>query len=396
MEARERVVALTGDEAIAFAMKQINPEVVAAYPITPQTEIVQNFSEYVADGEVDTEFVAVESEHSAMSACVGAAAAGARAMTATSSQGLAYMWEILFIASSMRLPVVMAVANRALNQPLNIHCDHSDSMGARDTGWIQLYSENVQEAYDNMIQAFKIGEDENLRLPVMVCLDGFILTHGVERVEVLTDEQVKNFIGELTPVYSLLDVENPVTYGPVDLYDWSFEHKRQLEEAFKPSIPVILEVGKEFEKLTKRGYGLFDELYMDDAEISIIVLGSTAGTAREVVKKLRGEGIKAGLIKLRVFRPFPHYEIAEAVSKVKVVTVMDRAFSFGGFGGPVGMEVRSALLELEPPPKIINYIYGIGGRDVSPEDIKKVYEEMIEVLKTGELKEKIRYLGVRE
>jgi Pyruvate:ferredoxin oxidoreductase and related 2-oxoacid:ferredoxin oxidoreductases, alpha subunit len=293
-----------GDQAVAEAMRQIEPDVVAAYPITPQTEIVMNFSQFAADGRVKTEMIPVESEHSAMSACVGSAAAGARTMTATSANGLALMWEVVYIAASTRLPIVMPVVNRALSAPINIHCDHSDTMGARDSGWIQVYSENPEEAYENTIVAVKIAEHEKILLPVMVCQDGFITSHGVEGVEVFPDEMVKKFIGEYVPRQkTLLDVDNPVTYGPLDLQDYYFEHKRQQSEAMESALKVIPEVLAEFNKTFGRNHDLVEEYRLNDAEIGIVVLSSTAGTAKVVVDELRKEGVKAGLLKPRFIRP---------------------------------------------------------------------------------------------
>jgi len=383
-------VAKTGNEAVAEGMRQINPDVVAAYPITPQTEIVQIFSSFVANGKVDTEFVTVESEHSAMSATVGAASAGARAMTATSANGLALMWEIVYIAASMRLPIVMPVVNRALSGPLNIHCDHSDTMGARDSGWIQIFSEDAQEAYDNLLQAVRIAENKKVLLPVMVTMDGFIISHAMEVMHLLEDEKVKQWVGEYVPENPLLDVDNPVTVGPLDLYDWNMEHKRQQAK------PVILEVARDYAKLSGREYGLFEEYMLDDAEIAIVVLGSTAGTAKEVVKALRADGVKAGLLKLRVFRPFPACEIARALQGKKAVAVMDRSDSFNAVSGPVFAEVRSAMYGMENAPAIVDYIYGIGGRDVTMDHIKSVYDDLAKIVKTGQVEKNLTYLAIRE
>jgi len=299
----ERRIGKTANEAFAEAMRQINPDVVAAYPITPATEIVQIFSQFVADGKVDTEFVPVESEHSAMSAVIGASLAGARAMTATSSQGLALMWEVLNIASGLRLPIIMPMVNRSLSAPINIHCDHSDSMGARDTGWIQIFSESVQESYDNLLQAVRIAEE--MFLPVMVTTDGFILSHCLELIESLSDKEVKEFIGKYQPKNFLLDIEHPITIGALDLQDYYFEHKRQEAEAMIKSKEVILKVGEEFGEKFGRNYRFFEDYKISDSEVAIVVMGSTAGTAKTVVDQLREEGIKAGLLKLRVFRPFP-------------------------------------------------------------------------------------------
>jgi len=389
------IAAKTGNEAMAEAMRQINPDVVAAYPITPATEIAMIFAQFVADGLVDTEFVAVESEHSAMSATVGAAASGVRAMTATSSQGLALMYEILPIASGLRLPIVMPEVNRALSAPINIHCDHSDTMAARDFGWIHIFSENAQEAYDNTLQAIKIAEDIRVRLPAMVTTDGFIISHCMEKIEMLDDEQAKAYIGDFKAEYSVLDIKDPITVGALDLQDYYFEHKYAVAEAMRAVNEVILEVGKDFGKKFGRQYGLFEAYRLDDADIAIVALGSTAGTAKAVVDDLREKNIKAGLLKLRVFRPFPHVEIASTLSKLKAVAVMDRSDSFSSAGGPLFTEIRSALFDIAVKPKLINYIYGLGGRDISKEEISGIYDELGNIAKTGAIKGLFNYLGVR-
>lgn len=389
-------VALTGHEVIANAMRQINPDVVAAYPITPQTEIVQLFSQFVADGKVDTDFVTVESEHSAMSATVGASAGGARAMTATAANGLALMWEIVYIAASTRLPIVMPVVNRALSGPINIHCDHSDAMGARDSGWIQLYAEDAQEAYDNAVQAVRIGEHEDVRLPVMVNMDGFIISHAVENMELLADEDVQEFVGEYKPENTLLDSENPITVGPLDLQDYYFEHKRQQVDAMENAKEVIADVAQEYKEMTGRGVEYFEEYKLDDAEIGILALGSTAGTAKVAVDKLREQGVKAGLLKLRVFRPFPADELVEALKDLEVLAVMDRADTFSTTGGPVFADVRSAFYDAKADVEVVNYIYGLGGRDTRVEDIESVYEDLQEITASGKIENRVNYLGVRE
>ena len=340
--------------------------------------------------------VRVESEHSAMSACVGAAAAGARAMTATSANGLALMWEIVYIAASYRLPIVMAVVNRALSGPINIHCDHSDSMGARDSGWIQLYSENCQEVYDNLIQAVRIGEDKDVLLPVMVTFDGFIISHAMERVEILEDEEVKSFIGEFRNPHSLLDIDHPVTYGPLDLYDYYFEHKRQQIEAMEKAPSVIKKVGREFGKLSGRPYDLLEKYKTEEAELIIVAAGSTAGTVKVAVDELREENVKAGLLKIRAFRPFPYQEIAQVLKEAKAVAVLDRSASFGAQGGPLFLEVRSSLFEKDRRPPVINYIYGLGGRDIKIEQIKRVYEDLEEIAMGRRPTQPVSYLGVRE
>lgn len=392
----QKMVAMTGNETAAQAMRQICPDVVAAYPITPQTEIVQIFSTFVADGIVPTEFIPVESEHSAMSATIGAAAAGARAMTATSSQGLAYMWEVLYIAAGMRLPIVMPVVNRALSGPINIHCDHSDSMGARDSGWLQIYSETAQEMYDNMIQAVRIAEHEAVRLPVMVLMDGFITSHCMENVSLLPDAQVKEFIGQYHIEHALLDVDNPSTWGPLALQDFYFEFKRQQVEATIQAKQVIAEVAEEFAQLSGRRYGFLETYQMDDAEIAIVVIGSTAGTAKYVVNQLRKEGIKAGVVKIRVFRPFPYEEFHRVLAGVSAVAVLDRAESFSTMGGPVHAELRAAMYDAKHRPLIINYIYGLGGRDVTPEMIESVYRHLVRIAESGQVDSVYNFLGIRE
>jgi len=392
-----KIVAYTGNQAIAEGMRQINPDVCAAYPITPQTELMQQFASFVADGLVDTELVTVESEHSAMSACVGAAAAGGRVMTATSAQGMALMWEIMYCASGLRLPIVMTIVNRALNAPLNIHGDHSDAMGARDSGWIQIFSENAQEAYDNLMQAVRIGEEASVRLPVAVCYDGFIISHSIERMEILEDEEVKGFVGPYQNLYHpMLDIAHPVTYGPVDLQDYYTEHKRQQVEAMKNALPVILGVAEEYKKLTGRGFGYFETYRLDDAEIGMFIMGSAAGTAKEVVDELRATGIKAGLLKLRIFRPFPYQEVTAALKNLKVLAIMDRAESFGAMGGPTFNEIRSALLSLKKPPLTFNYVYGLGGREPSLAEIHKAFARGREVLTAGKAEVLHDYLQVRE
>lgn len=388
-------VALTGNEAVALAMKQINPDVVAAYPITPQTDVVQYFSSFVADGQVTTKFVRVESEHSAMSAAIGAAAAGARAMTATSSQGLALMHEMLHIASSYRLPIVMAIANRALSGPINIHCDHSDSMNARDTGWLHLYCEDVQEAYDNTFIAMRIAEHPGLLLPVMVCYDGFIISHSLENLIVEDDELVRGFVGEYRPDRYLLDAQNPYTMGPLALYDYFFEHKRQQAEAMFGAKPVVADASAAYGRLTGRQYDFLAPYRMEDAEIAAVVIGSTAGTARAAVDQLRSEGVKAGLLKVRVFRPAPMEEMVAALSPLKAVAVLDRADSFAGFGGPLFTEIRSWLYR-RTEVALVNFIYGLGGRDVVVKDIRTVYEYLGKMAAGRTGAELVHYLGVRE
>jgi pyruvate ferredoxin oxidoreductase alpha subunit len=388
-------MALTGNDAVAEAMRQINPDVVPAYPITPQTELMHKFADYVNDGDVKTEFVLVESEHSAMSAAVGASAAGSRVVTATSANGLALMWEILYIAASTRCPIVMADVNRALSAPINIHCDHSDSMGARDAGWIHLHSENSQEAYDNMVQAVRIAEDRQVLLPVMVCLDGFILSHTLEPVEILDDKAVRSFIGEFRPVHNLLDNDKAMTFGPLDFHDYYFEHKIPQIVAMKQAFRVIDSVAAEFEKLSGRKYQHVEEYRTADAERVVVALGSTCGTAKWVVDQLRSRGEKVGLLKIRTFRPFPYHLVRAALAGAKAVAVLDRSHSFGAQGGPVSIEVRAALYDHASVP-VRNYIYGLGGRDVSAEQIEQAFEELKTLAATGKSSDDIGFLGLRE
>ena len=378
---------------MAEAMRQINPDVVAAYPITPATEIVQIFAGYVADGVVDTEFVPVESEHSAMSACIGSSAAGGRTMTGTSSQGLALMAEMLFIAAGLRLPIVLADVNRALSSPINIHCDHSDTMMIRDAGWIQIFSENAQEAYDNMIQAVRIAE--TARIPVIVTTDGFIISHGMERIEILDDQDVKKFVGEYKPKDHLLNFEKIVTLGALDLTDYYFEHKRQQIEALRQSKPVIIDVAKEFSGKFGRSYDLFERYKLDDAELAIVAMGSTAGTAKVAIDELRAKGMKVGLLKPRVFRPFPKEEIADALKNIKAIAVMDRSDSMTGHEGPLCLEIKAALYDKGISKTLINYIYGLGGREIRLDEIEAVYSDLADAVK-GKPKDKINYLSVRE
>ena len=393
MSIRER---LSGNEAVATAMKQINPDVVAAFPITPSTEIPQYFSTFVANGSVDTEFVAVESEHSAMSACIGAEAAGSRAMTATSANGLSLMWEMIYIASSLRLPIVLNLVNRAVSGPLNIHCDHSDAMGVRDAGWIMLFSETNQEAYDNNLMAHRIAENENVQLPVMVCQDGFITSHAIENIELEEDSEVKKFVGEYHPEHYLLNKKEPIAVGPLDLQAYLFEHKAQQAEAMKAAKQVILDVSKDFEKWTGRSYGLFEEYKLDDAEIAIVCMNSTAGTTKAVVDKLRENGVKAGLLKIRVYRPFPGEEVAKALSHLKAVAVLDKSDSLNAIGGALYEDVTSSMYVAKENVPVVNYVYGIGGRDTTEKDIESVYTDLAEIAKTGKVENPYRYLGLRK
>ncbi|GHT38799.1 2-ketoisovalerate ferredoxin oxidoreductase subunit alpha [Endomicrobiia bacterium] len=391
-----KLVAKTGNEVMAEAMRQIEPDVVAAYPITPATEIVQIFSQFVADGIVKSEYIAVESEHSAMSATIAASAAGARAMTGTSSQGLCLMWEMLYIASGLRLPIVMAEVNRAISAPLNIHGDQSDTMGARDSGWIQIYSENSQEAYDNMIQAIRIAEKANL--PTLVTTDGFIISHCMEVVETYPDADVKTFVGEYKPARYLLDTKKPYTLGSIDLQDYYFEHRFQLAQAMRDSSNIIVEVANDFEKIFGRKYDLYEKFMFDDAEIAIVVIGSTAGTAKVVVQELREKGIKAGLLKIRVYRPFPAEQIAKDLAHIKAIAVMDRADSCSGAYAPLYSDVVASLYTAGVvSPKAVNYVYGLGGREISTEHIASVYNTLGKIASGAQKpSNQIEYINVRK
>ncbi|MEM2103846.1 MAG: transketolase C-terminal domain-containing protein [Candidatus Bathyarchaeia archaeon] len=404
----QKVLALNGDEAVAYAVKQSDVDIVAAYPITPQTIIVERFSEYVANGEVETAFICTESEHSALTACLAASLTGARAFTASASAGLALMHEMLFVTSGCRAPVVMAIANRALSAPLNIHGDQSDTMAQRDSGWIQIYAENVQEVYDSVIQAFRIAEHPEVLLPTMVCLEGFLLSHCVENVYALPDDAVKKFVGvrqfpnvvthegKLAPLR--LDPENPMTMGPMAFPNYYFEFKRQQEEAMKNALQVVRQVHDEYAGISGRSYGdgLLDIYSVEDAEIAIVCLGSAAGTVKTVVDELRAEGVKAGLLRIRTFRPLPVEGICKALENVKAIAVMDKSISFGGHGGAVFHEVRHALYESEKRPFIVNYIYGLGGRDTNPAQIRGIYNDLQEVLRKKRVENPIRFVGLRD
>lgn len=387
---------LSGNEAVAIALRQINPDVFPAFPITPSTEIPQYFASFVANGQVDTEFIPVESEHSSMSAAIGAEAAGARSLTATSSCGLAYMWEELYIAASNRLPLALALVNRALSGPININCDHSDSMGARDAGWIQIYAENNQEAYDNMVQAYRIAEHKDVRLPIMVCQDGFITSHAVENIELLDDADVKGFVGEYEPENYLLNPECPMAVGPYSITDYYMEAKRNQAEGMKNAGRVVLEVAKEFARISGREYGLFEEYCMEDADRAVVIIGSAAGTTKDAIDRLRAQGEKVGMVKIRLYRPFPAEEIAEALKKVKAVAIMDRAEGYTNHGGPLGADVMAALYRARANAFAVNYVYGLGGRDVRVEDMESIYADLKQVIEDGDAGETYRYLGIRE
>ena len=387
---------LSGNEAVAEALRQINPDVFPAFPITPSTEIPQYFASFVANGKVDTEFIPVESEHSSMSAAIGASAAGARALTATSSCGLAFMWEELYIAASNRLPLALALVNRALSGPININCDHSDSMGARDSGWIQIYAENNQEAYDNMVQAFRISEHKDVKLPIMICQDGFITSHAVENIELLEDEEVRSFVGEYEPENYLLNPDCPMAVGPYSVTDYYMEAKRNQAEGMRHVEQVVLDIAKEFAELSGREYGLFEAYRLEDAERAVVMIGSAAGTTKDAIDRLREKGEKVGLLKIRLYRPFPADAIAEALKNVKAVAVMDRAEGYSNHGGPLGADVMAALFRARSAALAANIIYGLGGRDVRVEDMEQVFEDLQTMIDQNDAGETYRYMGLRE
>lgn len=387
---------LSGNEAVAYAIKQVNPDVMPAFPITPSTEIPQMVSTYIANGQMDTEFIPVESEHSSMSATIGAEAAGARSLTATSSAGLALMWEELLLAASNRMPCALTLVNRTLSGPININCDHSDGMGARDTGWIQIYAESNQEAYDNFIQAYPIAEDPRVHLPIMICQDGFITSHAVMNIELLEDEEVKDFVGEYNPEEFLLNPGKPVSVGPYSVSNYAMEAKKKQEIALENAKEVILEVAEKFEKISGRRYGLFEEYKTDDADYIMLLIGSAAGTAKQAVDDLRAKGKKVGVIKLRVFRPFPAEELAEAVKNAKAVAIMDRCESYNGNGGPLGSEVMAGLFRSKVMITAVNYIYGLAGRDFTVNEVYDIFNELEECIENGTEPEQFKYIGLRE
>lgn len=393
MSIKER---MSGNEAIAYAMKQINPDVMPAFPITPSTELPQFVSTYVANGEMDTEFIPVESEHSAMSAAIGASAAGARTMTATSSAGLAYMWEVLYVAASNRLPITLACVNRALSGPININCEHSDSMGARDSGWIQIYAEDNQEAYDNFVQAYRIAEHADVRLPIMICQDGFIISHGVQNIELLEDEKVKAFVGEYNPEHYLLNPDEVNAVGPYAITNFGMEAKKAQAHAMDNAKQVILDVAAEYEKVSGRKYGLYEGYKLEDADYVIVAIGSVCGTAKDAIDQLREQGVKAGLLKVRVFRPFPAEEFVAALANAKAVAIMDRAESYSSQGGPLGAELMAAMYRGKCKAEAVNIVYGLCGRDVSVADIKGVYSQLEDIAANGVNGRDYQYLGLRD
>lgn len=386
---------MSGNEAVSYAIRQINPDVMPAFPITPSTEIPQMVSNYIANGEMDTEFIPVESEHSSMSATVGAEAAGARSLTATSSAGLALMWEELLLAASNRMPCALALVNRTLSGPININCDHSDGMGARDTGWIQIYAENNQEAYDNFVQAYPIAEDARVHLPIMICQDGFITSHAVENIELLEDDEVKAFVGEYHPEEFLLNPGKPIAVGPYSVSNYAMEAKKNQELALERAKEVILEVAKKYEALSGRKYGLFEEYRTEDADYIMLIMGSAAGTAKQAVDDLREQGKKVGVIKLRVFRPFPAEELAEALKNCKAVAIMDRTESYNGNGGPLGSEVTAGLYRKKVLITAVNYIYGLAGRDFTVQEVYDIFAELENAVTNNTEVEQYQYIGLR-
>ena len=387
---------MSGNEAVAYAIKQINPDVMPAFPITPSTEIPQMVSAYIANGQMDTEFIPVESEHSSMSATIGAEAAGARSLTATSSAGLALMWEELLLAASNRMPCALALVNRTLSGPININCDHSDGMGARDTGWIQIYAESNQEVYDNFIQAYPIAEDPRVHLPIMICQDGFITSHAVMNIELLEDSEVKDFVGEYEPEEFLLNPGKPIAVGPYSVSNYAMEARKNQEEALERSKEVILEVAKKYEALSGRKYGLFEEYRIEDADYIMIIIGSAAGTAKQAVDDLREQGKKVGVIKLRVFRPFPADELAAALKNCKAVAIMDRTESYNGNGGPLGSEITAGLFRNKVMIEAVNYIYGLAGRDFTVTDVYDIFAELQDAIENGTKVEQFKYIGLRK
>jgi len=390
------VVVWDGNFAAANALRQAQIDVVAAYPITPSTPIVEGYGKFMADGYIDGEFIMVESEHAAMSGCVGAAAAGGRVATATSSQGFALMTEVLYQASGMRLPIVLTVVNRALASPLNVRGDHADMYLGRDSGWLQMDAFNAQEAYDLTLCAFKIGENKSVRLPVMVHQDGFITSHTAQNVRPLSDDDAYKFIGEYQTVNEMLDFTQPVTYGAQTEEDWHYEHKAKQHKAIVDSRPVIDEVFAAFEKETGRAYKRVEGYLMEDAEVAIVALGTTVETARIVAQKVRDEhGIKAGVVAPRVIRPFPFDNVRDILKDVKAVACLDRS-SPGGALGMLYNEVTGALYTSETRPLVTNCIYGLGGRDLTLDTLEEVYKELAENAKSGKRSGKVQqFLSLR-
>lgn len=387
---------MSGNEALAYAIRQINPDVMPAFPITPSTEIPQFVSNMIANGEVDTEFIPVESEHSAMSAAMGSEAAGARTLTATSSCGLALMWEVLYVAASSRLPLCMCVVNRGLTGPLNINAEHSDSMGARDAGWVQIYAESNQEVYDNMLMAYRISEHKDVKLPIMICQDGFITSHAVQNIELNEDEPIKAFVGSYEPEHYLLKKDEPMAMGPYATSPFCMEAKRAQAQAMMNAKQVILDVAEEYEKISGRKYGFFEEYCSQDADVVLVAIGSACGTIKDAVDEMRADGKKVGLIKVRVFRPFPGEELAKALENAKAVAIMDRCESYSGNGGPLGAELMAAMYRNKNKAEAVNVVYGLSGRDFTVGDAKELYNDLYTIGAEGVKEKQYRYIGLRE
>lgn len=394
--AEKAMFSATGNQMVAEAFRQVNPDVMAAYPITPQTTIVEAYDKFVADGRVTTEYVPVESEHSALSACIGASAAGARVATATSSQGLAFMWEELNIASGMRCPIVMANANRALSAPINIHGDHSDIMSARDTGWGMMFAETAQEAYDNTIIAFKVAEDSNVLLPMLTTLDGFVTTHAMDCCVMEEDQTVKDYVGDYHPLYPLLDTENPVGQGMFATLGNSYmKYKLTERHALENAMEAFERHGKEWADITGRPFELVDCWGTEDADYLVVVLGSCAGNARYQARQLRAKGMKVGVVRPRVFRPFPARQIVEACKHAKAVAVIDRSDSYGSPHAPLSLEVRAAFQDAGVSIPVSDYVAGLGGADITLDQMNEVFMELEQRAK-GTYDGSIKYLGIEE
>lgn len=391
----QRTIGVTGDEAVAYAAKQSSVDVVAAYPITPQTIIVEQFAQYVANGEVHTEFICVESEHSALSACIGASLTGARVFTATASQGLALMHEMLYIASSMRCPIVMAVANRALSAPINIYADHSDMMGSRDSGWIQIYAEDAQEAYDWTLQAFDIAEKQNIMLPVSVNLDGFTISHSMEGISVLEDDGAKKFLPP-RPLNYVIDPDRPITIGAGNNPEYYFEFKLQQEDALRKAFKAVLETTQKYKGISGRKYRLLETYGLEDADVAVIGLGSCMGTVMEAARRMRREGAKVGAIKLWLYRPFPEREILKALEGLKSLVVIDRSCSFGAPNGALCSDILSTIHDANLKLKVSNVVCGLGGRDITVPMMESVYKRALKQSKAKHVKKEVSFLGVRE
>jgi pyruvate ferredoxin oxidoreductase alpha subunit len=381
----------SGNLAFAEAMRQINPDVVAAYPITPSTEIPMRFAEYVANGDVDTRYVAVESEHSAITACVGASVAGGRVMTASSANGVALMHEIFPIAASFRAPIVFGLVNRSLGAPVNIHCDHSDSMPERDSGWVQIYCEDAQEVYDTVMLSVRLAEHPDVLTPVFVCQDGFITSHCYEPVEFLQDESVRQFVGTREPRYPLLDVDNPVSYGSFTMSEHYFEIKRNQIEGLNNVSRVYRELSDEYVALSGREYPMIDRYMTDDADYVVVIMSSATGVVKDVVDDLRREGVRAGCLRVRMYRPFPSGEVREALSGKKCVAVLDRSASPGGVA-PLAAEIKSALYMSPDRVPVFDYIFGLGGRDFFPDDARRVFQDLMDM----RYEDGARYIGLLE